>query len=161
MKGLATVLGIVMLGVAAGPAAGQAVRVEVGVNSPPVSAHLIFGQPTFAWFGYGDRGVWRTNPYLTRLYWQHMRWLARERARFAHMRRGDWRYRQYVRAYERERFERERALTREYQRWFRGRDRGWHQYADRDWNRERDRARGRDWNQGRNRERDSRRGGRH
>ena len=126
MRGLATALGIVMLGVAAGPAAGQAVRVEVGVNVPPVSARVVVGHPVFSWYGYPARGAWVTNPYLVRLHRRHMTWLAHERARFEAMRHHDRRYWQLVRAYERERLERERALEREYQRWLRDRDRQAH-----------------------------------
>jgi len=159
MKGLATVLGIVMLGVAAGPAAGQAIRVEVGVHAAPISARVVFGPPIFTWYGYPARGAWRTNPYLARLYREHMIWLARERERFAHMRRNDWRYRQFVQRYDRDRIARERMLTREYQRWYRDRDRDWDR--DRGWNR----GRGRDdgWTRGRGRGRDDHagRGGRH
>ncbi len=136
MKGLATALGIVMLGVAAGPAAGQTLRVEVGVNAPPVSARVVLGQPIFAWYGY--RGAWRTDPYLARLYRQHMIWLARERERFAHMRRDDWRYQRSAQLYERERLERERVLDRAYQRWARDRDRGREWDGGRDWGRNRD-----------------------
>jgi len=123
MRGLATALGIVMLGVAAGPAAGQSVRFEVVVNAPPVIARVAVGDPLFAWNGYPARGAWLADSRLARLHRRHMVWLAQQRARLEAMRRHDHRYWQQVRRYERERVQRERELEREYQRWLRDRDR--------------------------------------
>lgn len=123
MRRLATALGIVMLGVAARPAAAQSVRFEIAVNAPPVSARVVVGDPIFTWNGYPARAAWMTDRRLARLHRLHMIWLAQERARFDAMRRHDHHYWQQVRKYERERGKRERALEREYRRWLRDRDR--------------------------------------
>jgi hypothetical protein len=123
MKGLVTALGIVMLGVAAGPVAGQSVRFEVVVNAPPVTARVAVGDPIFTWNGYPARGAWLTDARLARMHRQHMVWLAQQRVHFEAMRHHDQRYWQLVRKYERDRLKRERALEREYQRWLRDRER--------------------------------------
>jgi hypothetical protein len=122
--GLGIALGIVLLGVVAGPSAGQAVRVEVGINVPPVAARVVVGHPAYLGYGYPAGGAWVSNARLARLHRQHMMWVARERARLEAMRRHDRRYWQAVRAFERERLARERVLEREYQRWLRDRERG-------------------------------------
>lgn len=120
---LATALGIVLLGVAVVPVAAQAVRVEVGVNTPTVAARVVLGHPDYPLYRYPARGVWVTNPYLYRLHRRHTVWLAREQARLRAMRYHDRRYWQAVRAYERARLEREREMERAYHRWLREQER--------------------------------------
>lgn len=148
MRRLATALGIVMLGLTAVPAAGQAVHVEVGLNAPPVSARVVLGPPIFTWYGYPVRGVWLTDPYLVRLHREHLIWLAHERARFAAMHRYDRGYWDAVRVYQRERVAREVVLERAYQRRVGDRDRDWY------WERRADRH----WDRGRHGDRDDRYG---
>jgi len=66
--GLVSALGIVLLGIAAAPAAGQAVRVEIGVNVPPVAARVVVGHPVYPVYRYPARGLWVTNAHLARLH---------------------------------------------------------------------------------------------
>jgi hypothetical protein len=122
-SGFLTALGIVALGVVAGPADGQAVRVEVGVITPPVAARVVVGRPVYPVYRYPATGVWITNAHLAHLHRRHMAWLAREQARLDAMRYRDRRYWQAVRAFERERLQRERELERAYQRWLHDRER--------------------------------------
>ena len=127
-RALFGVIGIVLLGLTAEPAAGQGLRVVVGVNAPPVSARIAFGEPAYL-YPYRPYGTWVTDPYLARLHRRHMAWLAREQARLDALRYYDREYRKALREFERNRIKREREIARDYWKWEherskRGRGRG-------------------------------------
>jgi len=147
---LVGIIGLILLGATAEPTAAQ-LRVVVGVNTPPVSARVVIGDPGYLvaervyLYPYHPYGIWVTDRHLARLHRRHVAWIEYEHARIARLRYYDHRYWQTVRAFERERLKRERAIEREYRKRLRELDRdarGW----DRDW----DRARG-NGNRGRGR----------
>jgi hypothetical protein len=115
-RALVGVVGSILLGVVAGPAEGQGLRVVVGVNASPVSMRLTIGTPAYL-YPYRPVGVWVTDPYLARLHRRHVAWIAREQARLDALRRHDREYRTAVRAFERHRMQRERAIERAYWKW--------------------------------------------
>ena len=117
-----------------GPEATAQVRVAVGINTPPVTAQIVFGDAVY----YVDRGylapdavyvlpvhthrrvvVYGPQAYRYRQYYT---WVDYERARLARMYLTPHEYRKAMRAFERERAKRERELEREYLHWLRDHD---------------------------------------
>lgn len=147
---LVGIIGLILLGAAAEPAAAQ-LRVVVGVNTPPVSARVVIGDPGYLvaervyLYPYRPYGIWVTDRHLARLHHRHVAWIEYEQARIGRLRYHEHRYWKAVREYERERLKREREIEREYRKRMRelGRD-----YAQ--WERDRDRDQ-RDWPRGRGR----------
>jgi len=113
------VIGLVLPGITAAPAVGQ-VHVVVGVNAPPVSAHVVIGEPAYLVtervyvYPYRPYGIWVTDRHLVRLHRRHVLWIEHEHARIARLRHRDRAYWKAVRDFERERVKRERAIDREY-----------------------------------------------
>lgn len=118
-----------ILGLGARDAAAQ-VRVDVGINTPPVAARVVFGDAVY----YVDpiyvedavyvlpvpapRRLVIYGPYAYR-YRRHYTWVEYERARLGRLYLTSHEYRKAMRAFERERARRERELEREYGYWLR------------------------------------------
>jgi len=117
-------LGLILLAAAAWRADGQGLRVAVAINTPPVAARIVIGEPMYSTYHYRPAGVWITDPYLARLHRRHMVWVSHEQARLQAGYRHDHRYWKAVRAFQRERARRERELDRAYDRWLRDQERG-------------------------------------
>ncbi len=105
------------LGLGARDTAAQAIRVDVGINAPPVAARVMIGEPAYRVREYYPHRDWvRYGPYAE-AYRRHDAWVAYElrwlRASYMSPRE----YRKALRAFERERAKRERDLERAYQRW--------------------------------------------
>jgi len=125
MKRPFTTLGMLLglsLGLGASPATAQAIRVDVGFNTPPVSGRIIVGEPAYRWY-YPAGGLWMTNAYLVRMHRRHLAWLAYEQARLDAMYHSRAYY-HALRAFDRERLHRERELDRVYRDWLRDREHG-------------------------------------
>jgi hypothetical protein len=144
-----------VLGFGARDAAAQAVRVDVGINAPPVAARITFGdavyyvdrsylveEPVYVLPVRSPRRVVIYGPYAYR-YRRYYTWVDYERARLGRLYLSSHQYRKATRAFERERARRERELQREYLHWLRE-----HEYA-RGSSQGRGRGRGNGWGNGR------------